>query len=369
MSNGKKVSVRVQIGYLSALTEQYGAYTAKYSSSRMADKPALSDVYRRSAVKECTDRLPADTSQKHSNHRESGATSIASLPTVDGGIRTACVTAIAMDPSFQTRCLGSEMCGFCLCELSLKSPQKRNTKAKKQKTINSKEEVRAGVVSFKLHYICYQSWERENIIGATSAMTKLNGIYEYESEAVDEDEATCDVCSRGGGIMYYFDLGAGASKRAPPLEQGWLAHVPCLYWLEKSDLCQPIENVNDGSDETVMLTVRWLMDLMVSRIENAGVDGCCVQSWAPSDESDCGGLEAQPSFDSMLDRWKCALCASSIGLTFRCAAVGCCVRTHFLCASTAKWFVFGNGSSSDKATQGKALSFLCPVHGSDFNRK
>jgi hypothetical protein len=61
---------------------------------------------------------------------------------------------------------------------------------------------------------------------------ECSSMYPYDQA----NDADCDICSKAGGIMFFYRLHECVSDLPPPSEEGWLGHVPCLLWLASCGL-------------------------------------------------------------------------------------------------------------------------------------
>jgi len=73
------------------------------------------------------------------------------------------------------------------------------------------------------------------------------GIYEYDRS----EDAECDLCGLKGGVMQYFNIHSGCSMLTAPSREGWLAHIPCCYYLSKSNYLAPLLTDEELPSDTV----------------------------------------------------------------------------------------------------------------------
>jgi hypothetical protein len=76
---------------------------------------------------------------------------------------------------------------------------------------------------------------------------QVNHVYAYD----EPDDCICDLCGRQGGILQFFSLDKRCSRLPEPSEDGWVAHVSCIYWLIRSNILavNPHRNCSTSSDE------------------------------------------------------------------------------------------------------------------------
>jgi len=120
--------------------------------------------------------------------------------------------------------------------------------------------VQCGAVSYQIHKQCANQFGRVDLLEVSGSSGNSGGggrssggvdnaaevesaedpitlgsIYEY----TDADDADCDLCARRGGVMQFFQLSSKASSVPPPGSDGWLAHIPCLFHLQRSRILEP----------------------------------------------------------------------------------------------------------------------------------
>ena len=196
----------------------------------------------------------------------------------------------------------------------------------------------------------------QTLVRAAFSPSVLPGpLIEYaDAEAKDE---CCDLCSRGGGALQLFSLSPLVSALAPPSERGYRAHPPCIFWLAHSRLLDP-----PGAPAPPGTS--------------AAAGYAPVAAGYAAAEAGPGlgpGPAPLSRFDHLLNRWRCGLCGRHGGLTTRCAAAGCAVRCHPLCAQLAGpgWMLCafgggfggaGAGAGAGAGGGGEPLGLLCCAH-------
>lgn len=286
--------------------------------------------------------------------------------------------AAVVEQSLQSRCASGDTCGLCMDRLA--------TRGRASRAGSRSRTVVVGAATLAVHSACCLALGRANLF--TRHWSDVIRVKNAHTYAREDDLPQCDVCDLRGGLVYYFDLAPGCTVLPAPTSNGWRGHVPCLFWLNRSQLLQkgggqhtPI-HANGEFAEDSDLAVRGILDSVVTRIQQLQPNGV-VQPTLRREQRDTAnaeeGLDDDPhlivqsaldsvvaeiqphessdkeaSFDAAYACWRCAACGSRSGLTVRCASLGCTVRSHFLCASTAGWLVF--------TTTGSAPGMLCPVH-------
>lgn len=364
LDDGSTVVVSVRGGWMS---EEYKTLMERYEQGRgvgaVARRGTLTDTYKRKLIDKCLSESRSDTFMTREAMRVSEVMSkpyITHLPVADGGLLTACVSTAVIEESFQPQCVSKDICAFCMAKLSLKSRSgnaSKKSKSKRSSASTGKEAIVVGAMTFTIHSSCYQALSRANLFPEDwSEVIFVKYLHTY-AKGADDDLPDCDICMRPGGLIYYFDILPGCTAMKTPTNEGWRGHIPCIFWLQKSQLLQKsmahhrvrleqqvIANADEDFGDDADVIVRSVLDSIVCRIE---------QSENGSVDKETFSLRSG-SFDAAYSCWRCALCTSQSGLTIRCASIGCTVRAHFLCATTSDWFVF--------TCKGSAVGMLCPLH-------
>lgn len=364
---GKRISVRVTGRWMDE--EDFEKYQAQLQAPRES-KVSLTDTYKRKMLESSISALRVDTCKTPRQMRRTDAGQARAffehLPLQDGGLRTTCVCTAIVDSSFQPQCSSSELCAYCLCSL-VKTKTFKNLGAggggktnKKPKWTMIKDELMVGTQRFKVHSACNLAFQRVNFLTGFPLL-KILGLHAYEASATGEIEEACDICSRSGGILYYYAINGGCCSFEPPSEDGWVAHVPCLYWLSQSGLLERSLSQRRQLDAEIGVgaIVQSLLSDMINKVVRRSMES--------QENTDPQSLEvykmrntpdlASSVYDSLYCRWRCSICSSQRGLAIRCSSVGCTVRCHYLCAASAEWFIF----KLDACAPG----FLCPEHALD----
>ena len=364
LPSGDTVSVRVDT---KVTEEKVDSFKLKHRCTYVDSVPALSDGYLVNLVEKSISEARAESSHRSSRKFEDAQ--LMHLPLRDGGLRTACVNPPTVAPSLQEKCLSMELCAFCMESLAHKF-KKTQKQSKKSKISNAKYDINAGSANFRTHQVCYQALERNNMF-ENSTNISIKGIYAYGDAEEDEEEVYCDICSGGGGLLFLFDIEASCTKKEPPRDTGWLAHAPCLHWLESSGILRRKSSNYDKTDSPN--TDSQLVSREVEIVLSALVDRVVMRFQKPELNEDRDGslIRDDPTpalsyFDQTLGRWRCSVCSAYGGVTSRCAAIGCTVRSHFLCATLSRWFVFRT-TSMDREQLSPCAGFLCPVHCSEHS--
>lgn len=182
------------------------------------------------------------------------------LPLEDGGVRWSCVSTTCVVKSLHVLCFSSLWCGLCLTKISSddvndKPPTMKKSQPKpKKKTLkrdsailDEEEEVvpyvlqekTVGSVTYTIHAQCAYIFDNNamNTDIQRFGTIRINNHYHYD----EIDDADCDLCGRRGAIMFYFDINTRCSTTPPPSNDGWLGHLPCIYWLANSGLLIPAD--------------------------------------------------------------------------------------------------------------------------------
>ena len=160
------------------------------------------------------------------------------LPAEDGGLRLASVSHVLFLKSIHQWC-SSRICGYCLSKVDQDSP--------------SVSEI-FGAVSYTIHLQCQLSLQRYNSANrrhesvyfkSPTQFSNMDclGIYEYDRS----EDAECDLCGLKGGVMQYFSIHSGCSMLTAPSREGWVAHIPCCFYLSKSNYLAPLVTNEDRS--------------------------------------------------------------------------------------------------------------------------
>ena len=355
LPSGGKVSVRVDT---KVTDEKFDSFKQKHQCTYVDSVPTLSDGYLMNLVERKV--LEARAESSHRSSRKFEDAQLMHMPLLDGGLRTACVNPPTVVPSLKEKCLSAELCAFCMETLpqKLKSAQK----SKKSKTGNAKFDVDAGSVCFRVHPVCYQALERNNMFKHMTSMS-VKGINAYGDS--DED-INCDLCTRSGGLLFLFDFSESRINNNPPRDTGWLAHAPCLHWLDSTGILRR-RGTNYAVAEPPNLPQRSDLrevEVVLSDLVNEVVMRCHERELDEDGDYSVlrDGRTSSPSnFHRVIGRWRCSLCSSWGGVTSRCAAIGCTVRSHFLCATISRWYIFRT-TSTDREQLSPSAGFLCPKH-------
>ena len=372
--------------------------------------------------------------------------SLAYLPLEDGGLRYGVASYANVPRSLHAFCMANLMCGVCLTstdndliqldssahayapmvahadEKETSSGKHKSKKAKKTHN-DSKDQfvepeldrfnlvpIVCGAVTYSAHKQCAHDASgalfdaSEETDAADEPLLSLGEVYQYEQ--VDDND--CDLCGRKGGLMRYFSLSAKCSSAAPPSEEGWLAHLPCINFLHTSGL---LSSVSPTHMHNFSNRIGWkaagessAKEDGLERMVLTDHDGLAVQNTDTSSTNASNNTEEQEAetearkvaqlleedrlqlraplsrFDQMLGQHRCALCGIQCGVVLRCAAAGCGVRAHPLCAQACAdpaWqvceltsdktsLVKGDEGDGRGKERGGALTLLCSLHSVDY---
>ena len=231
--------------------------------------------------------------------------SLSFLPLEDGGVRLTSISCAATPRTLHPLCARNAMCAYCLAyvdpgqavfsEAAVTSQlsKHQNGKAKGKRGSNGKVKqstvpleltpaevdrhhlvsLEFGAVSYSIHKQCAHNLGQDKLLsdrfsegsggakgeervdqkqkqrkdeGAIADAIQLGEVYEYEHEQAED--ADCDLCGRRGGVLRYFQIGAVHSAIAAPAQEGWLAHVPCIHYLQHSRLLVPLRKHQNGAN-------------------------------------------------------------------------------------------------------------------------
>jgi hypothetical protein len=144
--------------------------------------------------------------------------------------------------------------------------------------------------------------------------SSISSDHLYCYEQVD-DGVGCNLCGHSGGVLVWFQISEQLAA-SPPLEGGWLGHVPCIEFLLRGNLLKPL---NKSSAENNSLMDEWKSSFL-------DVNSCF--------EKDL--LSAKSMFDLLMGSSRCRLCGLNDGITMRCCSIGCTARAHPLCCSISE---------------------------------
>lgn len=372
--------------------------------------------------------------------------SLAYLPLEDGGLRYGVASYANVSRSLHVFCIANLMCGVCLSstdndpipldssahayapilngseEKEANNGKHKSKKAKKSHT-DSKElfvdpemdrynlvPIACGAVTYSAHKQCAHDvggafLDTTKSSAGEEALISLGEVYPYEQ--VDDND--CDLCGRKGGLLRYFTLSAKCSSVAPPSEEGWLAHLPCITFLHNSGLLNLLsssqtQQLNFSNRIGWKVTENSAIEASESKTSPNEQDSAAkdivdtTSSASSSDEQDAeAATEARKAarlleedrlhpnaprtrFDYVLGRHRCALCGLQCGVALRCAAAGCGVRAHPLCVQACAdpaWqvcrvetAVLLDGEEEEEEKKGCAdsetVTLLCSLHSVDY---
>ena len=213
------------------------------------------------------------------------------VPAEDGGLRYASVSSSVVPRSLHELCMKNLLCGYCMSNIDIidtdnpkrveesneteskssKVKQKNKSKSTDDDAVHSSATIdverclslvpfACGSVTYQLHKQCAHALLHHRDLSPTVTSSspdtaaaavarkdvdvtihrsgiKLGAIYQYEQC----DDADCDICGRKGGILRYFEIDAERSSFPKPSSDGWLAHTPCIEYLQTSGLLTPLE--------------------------------------------------------------------------------------------------------------------------------
>jgi hypothetical protein len=311
------------------------------------------------------------------------------LPLDDGGLRMTTLnppsaTELYSCRSMHQACINHELCGFCLQTISSNemkpkpSGQSPGTTRRKKRALSQKKrpgkkklpsalirekielldgasdsdeddgksddeldamiissafegivECNFGIARYPIHHHCIRGFDllREKLKSRSSCMTIHDKPYPYDAV----DDAQCDLCGRRGGVMVYFQIHPDHTSLQAPSADGWLAHAPCIYWIDQSKLLQAVE---------------------------AGALKQHAWSMLPDKATATATAAVKTMFDLSFRIAACSLCGLYEGITYRCGALGCTIRAHALCMTQARAMNWTMTCLSGS----EAMICLCPNH-------
>jgi hypothetical protein len=102
-----------------------------------------------------------------------------------------------------------------------------------------------GAVSYSIHRQCQASMSSSSHLLLSSPFIHWGGTYQYAKP----EDVECHLCGLKGGIMQAFAIKEESTSLPAPTGSTWVAHIPCCYYLVRSNYLTPIftDDLSNGN--------------------------------------------------------------------------------------------------------------------------